>query len=401
MTLWLLARRSLRQHLLSTVVTSLSLALAGGLWMAVGALEEQAAEAFERTDSGFDAVLGPRSSELQLVLNSLFHLDSSPGTISREDFEDIRGNPLVRHAIPIAVGDNYRGFRLVGTTPELFADIEYRSGQAYRVAPGGRIFDPQRKEAVAGSFAARRLGLSLGDEFHPYHGLSQDEGSRHQDVYVVVGILEPTNTPSDRALWIPLAGMQRMEGHDQALATDVSAVLLDLKSPQAGLQLRTLYNRQGDRLTLAWPIGAIVARLFDRFGHFALALERISQLVALVAVGSILASVYNSMNARLRDLAILRALGARRRTLLSAIVLETTSLAALGMALAFLFYLALFWVVAAALRSEVGVVLSPFELHGVHLQAPLSAIAASAVAGLLPALKAYRAEVARHLAPQA
>ena len=399
MTLLLLVRRSLRQHLLSTVITSLSIAMAGGLWMAVWTIKDQARATLTGTDSGFDAVLGPRSSSLQLVLNSLFHLDTSPGTLSHQDYLDIRDHPLVRTAIPIAVGDSYRGFRLVGVTTNLFTDVEYRPGETYRIRPGGHLLDPEFKQALVGSFAARRLGLVPGDEFHPYHGLSRNEADQHEDKYVVAGILEPTNTPADRVIWIPLAGMQRMEGHDMARSTDVSAVLIQLRTPQAGFQLDMLYNRQGNRLTLAWPVGEIMARLFARFVWFARALELVSLLVALVATGSVLVGVYNSMHARRRDLAILRALGARRRTLLTAVLLETVAIAALGMTIAFPAYLALFAAVATTLRAEVGVVLSPFQPHIIHLWAPLLMIASGALAGLLPALKAYRTEVARILVP--
>jgi len=243
-TIWLIVRRSLRQHLLSTVITSLSIALAGGLWLSVWAIKDQANATFTGVDSGFDAVLGARGSKLQLVLNAIFHVETSPGNLAWEDFEDIRSNPSVAAAIPIAVGDNYLGYRLVGVSTNLFSDIEYQPGQRFEVFGGGRIFDPGLREAVVGSFVARKLGLRVGDKFHPYHGLTFDEKSRHQETYVVTGVLKPSNTPSDRVIWIPLAGLQRMSGHDPKTATDLSAVLVKLRSAQAGFRLDMLYNKQ-------------------------------------------------------------------------------------------------------------------------------------------------------------
>src|SRR5580698_8126059 len=117
MTLWLVVLRSLRQHALSTIITALSIALGGGLLMSVWSVKEQARATFTGVNEGFDAVLGARGSKLQLVLNSIFHLESSPGNLAWADYEDIARNPSVEFAVPIAVGDNYHGYRLVGTTP--------------------------------------------------------------------------------------------------------------------------------------------------------------------------------------------------------------------------------------------------------------------------------------------
>jgi putative ABC transport system permease protein len=151
----------------------------------------------------------------------------------------------VQLAVPIAMGDNYRGYRVVGTSLELFTRSEYAPGRRYAVAGGGRLFDPTLREAVIGSFAARKLKLKVGDKFHPYHGLNFDEKEEHAETYVVVGVLEPSNTPADRVLWIPLAGVQHMSGHAEETADDLSAVLVKLRSPLAGRTLELLYNRQG------------------------------------------------------------------------------------------------------------------------------------------------------------
>ncbi len=399
MTLWLIVRRSLRQHLLSTCITSVSIALAGGLWLSVWTVKDQANATFTGVDSGFDAVLGARGSKLQLVLNAIFHVEASPGNLAWEDFKEIERNPSVAAAIPIAVGDNYRGYRLVGVSTNLFTDIEYRPGKQYEVFGGGRLFDPGRREAVVGSFVAQSLGLRVGDQFHPYHGLIFDEKSQHQETYVVVGVLRPTNTPSDRVIWIPLAGLQRMSGHDPKTATDLSAVLVKLRSAQAGFRLDLLYNKQGDRLTLAWPIGQIMAQLFAKIGWFDRVLELISYLVALVAVGSVLASIYNSMNERRRDIAILRALGARRGTIFGIILGEALAIGTFGMLLAYGVYFVIFSAVAAVIRTEMGVVLDPWQAHPVMLWAPVLLIGLSGLAGIVPAVKAYRTNVAENLLP--
>ncbi len=267
--LFLIVRRSLRQHAVSTVVTALAIALAAGLVMSVFAIQKQTYAAFTGGDVGFDAVLGARGSQLQLVLNTVFHLETSPGNIPYSMYREIAANPQVELAIPYAVGDNYKGFRIVGTSEEIFTRFEYRRGQKFEVQPGGRYFNPNAKEAVIGSFTARETNLKVGDVFQPYHGLIYDEKNRHNDDYTVVGILEPTNSPSDRVVWIPLEGIYRMSGHvlrgtgenykakeGEAIpdeAKEVSAVLLKFKSTQAGMNFDQLINRQGKAATLAYP----------------------------------------------------------------------------------------------------------------------------------------------------
>lgn len=399
MTLWRIVFKSLRQHLLSTLVTALSIALAGGLLMSVWTVKEQSQAAFTGVTAGFDAVLGARGSKLQLVLNAIFHLEESPGNLPWPDFLDIQKNPNVQVAIPIAVGDNYLGYRLVGVTTNLFTEVEYEPGRRYSVEPPGRAFDPTLREAVVGNFVANRLRLKRGDQFHPFHGLNFDAKNKHAETYVVVGIMEPSNTPADRVIWIPLEGLQRMTGHDPKAATEISAVLVKLKTPIVGRQLDLLYNKQGNRLTFAWPIAQIISQLFDKIAWFDRVLALVAYLVALVATGSILASIYNSMNERRRDIAILRALGARRRTIFCTIVLEAACIAALGMLIAFAVYGAIIAVAASIIRAQTGVVLDPFTANAMMLWTPLTMIGLSALAGIVPAIKAYRTNVAENLTP--
>jgi putative ABC transport system permease protein len=399
MTLPLILYRSLRQHALSTLVTAGSIALAVGLLMVVWMVKDQSQRAFVETSTGFDAVLGARGSRLQLVLNAIFHLEASPGNIAAADFEQIRRHPAVKAAIPLAVGDNYRGYRIVGTSENLFTQVEYARGRRYAVQPGGRVFAGTAHEALVGSFVAERLGLRVGDTFQPYHGLVFDPSHQHEEIYTVVGILEPTNTPADRVLWIPLAGIQNMKGHDPKFATDLSAVLLQLRTPQAGFMLDMMYNRQGNRLTFAYPVGAIIADLFGKIGWFDRVLALVAYLVAFVAAGSVLASIYASMSARRRDLAILRALGARRHTIFTAVVAEAAVIGALGALAGFVVYGALLAGVARIIRAQTGVAIDVLAMHPVLWIAPLAMIALCALGGIIPALKAYRVPVAETLAP--
>jgi putative ABC transport system permease protein len=400
MSLPLIVWRSLRQHALSTLITSLSIALGAGLLMSVWVLKKQSQSTLAAVNTGFDAVLGARGSKLQLVLNSIFHLDASTGNIRWEDFEAIRSHPSVALAVPIATGDNYHGWRIVGTLPDMFEHTELdSSGRRFRLA-AGRWFEPDLREAVVGSFAARQLGLKVGDEFEPYHGLTFEDSHQHEETYVVVGVMEPSNTPADRAIWIPLEGVQWMSGHDPNAVTDLSAVLVKLKSGGlAGFQLDQLYNKQGERLTFAWPIGAVLSDLFGKLAWFDRVLEIVAALVVAVATASMLAAIYNSMNERRRDLAIMRALGARRWMLSAAVLCEAAAIAALGVILGFAACAAIVAGAASVIRSQTGVVLDVFAWNPIFLAAPCAIVALGALAGLIPAIKAYRTNVAENLVP--
>lgn len=395
--IWNLIYRSLRQHVLSTFVTAASIALAAGLLLTVWVVKSQSQAVFAATNSGFDAVLGARGSKLQLVLNAVFHLESSPGNIAAADFEMIRHHPAVKTAVPIAVGDNYRGWRIVGTLPALF-ELEYRSGRKYAVAPGGRLFSLGVEEAVVGAYAASQLGWKVGATFHPSHGVAEG-GEVHEELYTVVGVLEPTGTPVDRVIWIPLEGVQTMSGHNPLAKTELSAVLLQLRAPTAGLMLNNQLNASGGRLTFAYPIGSIVAELFNKISWVDKVLTLLAWLVAAVASASVLVSIYNSMSARQRDIAILRALGARRRTVFGAVVGEAGVIGLLGAAAGFVVFAALAMFVAGIIRAQTGVLLEPLQWNPVFCWGPATLVGLSVLGGLVPACKAYRVPVAETIAP--
>lgn len=413
--IFLLVRRSLRQHAVSTVVTLVAVALASGLVMSVFSIQEQSYQAFTGGPAGFDAVLGARGSQLQLVLNTVFHLETSPGNIPWSLYETIQADPRVRLAIPYATGDNYFGYRIVGTTSQIFTDFEYREGRTFQVRPGGRFFDPGYAEAVIGSYVAQRTGLGVGDTFRPYHGLSFNPDIQHRDVYTVVGVLEPTNSPSDRVIWIPIEGIFRMDGHvlrgsgemytpegGQEIPDEhkeVSAVMLKLRTPSAGLMLEQAVNKQGNVATLAFPIGRVMAELFEKIGWMNRVLEVVAYLVVLVSAAAILASIYNTINERRREFAILRALGARRRTVFTVIVIESATIAGLGALLGFAVYAAVIAAATVAVRAQTGVVLDVFMFHPALVITPVGMTLVGALAGVAPAVKAYATDVADNLAP--
>ncbi len=227
--------------------------------------------------------------------------------------------------------------------------------------------------------------------------------------------MQTTNSPSDRVVWIPLEGIYRMKGHVlrgtgenfkakdgeeiPAEAKEVSAVMLKLKSLQAGMSLEQTINKQGKVATLAFPIGRTMAELFDKMGWINRVLELVAYLVVVVAAFSILASIYNSINERRREFAILRALGAKRITVFSVIILESTVIAFLGTLVGFVVYFVILFFTASIVQRETGVVLDVVKFDSVMIFTPLLMISVGAFAGLIPAFKAYRTDVSENLTP--
>lgn len=417
----LIVRRSLRRHAFATAVTIFAAALASGLVMAVFAIQSQSERAFKGGNVGFDAVLGARGSKLQLVLNSVFHLDESPGNIPWAVYTRLKIDPTIRLAIPYAVGDNYRGFRIVGTTPDLFDGYRYDNNQSLAFAGKGRAFDPDLREAVIGSFVAEQTGLRYGDHFHPSHGISFDDEDgdedhhAHDEEYVVVGVLEPTNSPIDRVVWIPIEGVFRMGGHvlrgegevfvpkhGEAIPDEhkeVSAIMLKFVTPTVGVELDNVINKEGKEFTLAWPIATVMTKFFEKFGWITRVLLLVAYLVVAVSACAILAAVYNTINERRREFAILRAIGARKSIVFSAIVVESATIAACGALVGFVFYGAIVLVAASIIRAQTGVVIDAWALHPALAYVPPGMIALGALAGIVPAIKAYATDVAANLNP--
>lgn len=415
--LWLLVRRSLWHHRVSTLVTSVSVGLATGLLMAVFVLADQSRATFAAGSFGFDAVLGARGSALQLVLNSVYHLETSPGNIPWALYKEVKTNRRygVAMALPYAVGDNYKGFRIVGTTEDLFTQYQLGPGKGLTFA-AGKGFEGVAHQGVLGSRVAAETGLKLGDIFRAYHGITYDETAAHDERYEVVGVLEPTGTPMDRVVWIPIDGIFRMSGHvlrgtgdefdgskhDGEIPDEhkeVSAVMIRFSDPTAGMRLSHLINRQGKVATLAWPVSKAVADLYDKMGWAVEVLRLVAYLVALVAAASVLASLYNTMNERRREFAIMRALGATRGFLVAAIVLEAATITAVGVVVGGLVYVVILGGASRVVWDRTGVVLEVFTRHPAMVWCPVGMILLGALAGLVPAYRAYATEVAKNLVP--
>ena len=395
--IFFLARKGFRQHFFASLVAAFSIALAGGLLLGTMKIQKQTQTSFANASGGFDAVLGARGSKLQLILNALFHLDASPGNLPWEQYELIKKTPGVEEAYPIAVGDNYLGYRLVGTDPELFFEHEWKKGEKYKLRRG-RVFSEMAKEALVGSFVADKLNLKIGDKFQPYHGLNFKEDTQHEDVYVVVGLLEATGTPSDKVIWVPIKGIQLMEGHDQEMAQSVSAVLLSLKGA-TGFNLEIRYNRQGNQATFAWPVAATLASFFDKMNWFRGVLEVIAYVIAAVGILMVASIMHSSLNMRKRDFAIMRSLGSGRLILTGVIFGHSLIISVLGALGSLLIMQGIGLITQGIIVEETGVLLDGMNLQLQDLWVIMAIIFSGLVGGLGAAVNAYRSELVDLLQP--
>ncbi|HEV3007021.1 MAG TPA: ABC transporter permease, partial [Pirellulales bacterium] len=221
MSLWKIAWRSMQQRALASWLTGLSMALGVALVVSVLVIHSVVSDTFRRTAQGFDLIVGAKGSGLQLVLNTVFHLskpiNNIPYSYYKEFTEDEhhRGKyaRYVKLAVPYCLGDSYEGYRVVGTTPQMFDEFEYANDRKYQFAQGRNFTQEGFFEGVIGSLVARNAHLKLGDTFNPTHGVSEEGLGHKHDAFTVVGILAPTGTPNDRALFVNMEGFYLLDKH--------------------------------------------------------------------------------------------------------------------------------------------------------------------------------------------
>jgi putative ABC transport system permease protein len=436
-----IAVRSLRQRRLSTLLTALGVALGVALVLFVFHVRDSAKRSFDSAGRGYDVVIGGiRTSSITSVLSTVFLLDAPTDRIPKDAYDDVKKDPRVRYAIPYAIGDVFRGHRVIGTTPEFFEAIEDAEGRALstHIQSGGRVFaGGDEFEAVLGATAAAASGLTLGATFTVSHGLEAG-GHAHKEKWTVVGLLDPTGTPNDRAVFITLGSFFHVEGHeehkkgeapamgeggDAAPSMDadadhdhdhgdadhdhdadhegtgvwaVSSIVVRLKVAPTRLQFIEDMNQRKD-LRAAIPQREI-SRLFDIVANVDGLFRWVAVLVVLTAALMVLVGLYNTIQGRRREIAILRALGARPAHIFEVVVIEAVLTALLGGVLGLV--LGHVGVAAAGpyLLETLGVLVGPEP--GVLDLVVLGALTAlGGLAGVLPAWRALSTPVAENLHP--
>jgi len=233
MNLFQLVLKNMRQRALGTCLTLLSVVLGVALAISVMILLREGDKLFGQSDYGFDVLIGAKGSPLQLTLNTIYHIDRSPGNIPYSLYEAMstKYRAEVRRAIPFAVGDSYKNHRIVGTSPRMFGGtedgsgfdpknaFEFRKDRKYALAEG-KSFHPAKFEAVVGWDVSTKTGLKMGDTFQATHGTPSPDAINvdiHDEQWTVVGVLERTNTASDRVIYIPILTFYTIAEHDDGI----------------------------------------------------------------------------------------------------------------------------------------------------------------------------------------
>jgi putative ABC transport system permease protein len=433
-----IARQSAWNRRSTLVWVVVSLALATALLWTLERLRHDIRSSFSQSVSGVDLIVGARSSPVQLMLFSVFHIGSVPQSMSMQSVEALAQHRSVSWVVPLSLGDSHRGYPVLGTTPAYFQHFAYGDKQPLALQQG-EVFAGTLDglyEAVIGSEVARKMGYALGQSITLGHGMDDhdhDHGHSHghshapaspaspshdDKPFKVVGILAPTGTPVDRTVHVSLQALEALHLEwvagaplpggqipaDQARKFNlepqaVTAALVGLKTRAAVFNVQRFVNAYEAEALMGVMPGVALGELWAVLGMGENALLAVSALVALVSVVSLMAVVLAGLNERRRELAVLRAVGAGPRHVLGLLTLEGVWVTCAG-------------VLLGVLLAQVGMALATPWLQqelGIRLQmsAPLptqwALLVAVLLAGLLaslgPAWRAYRLSLADGLSP--
>lgn len=410
--------RSMTARLFSTLTTILTVAVAVGLMLLLLSLRKAGEEAFSRGSGNMHLLVSRESSALVSVLNGIFYANAPQRPIDWAKYEQITSSYPLNWAIPTQLGDSYRGHPVMATTREFFTKFQPDQDRPWALR-AGRYFDAPF-EVVLGSSVARRTGLRLGEKIVLTHGIGQ-EGHEHPEFqYEVVGILEPTGSSHDRALFTDLESTWIIHAHDRRLVNNPNAsrttsadltpadrlitgiyiALPTRDGSQVTAVLQQVFDmmRRDTSITVAQP-GAETKKLFDIIRDMNLLFVGMAGVVMVSSGISIMLALYNSMEQRRRQIAVLRVLGCSRPRVSSLVLTESAMIGLLGAAAGIAAWAIGAQVAAAILKDLLGLVVTPRLDAATTLNVVMATIALASLAGIVPSIAAYRTPVARHLRP--
>ncbi len=391
-----LAWANLRSNSLSTALSVILLSIGVGMVSFIVVISGQLNDRFNRDIRGIDMVVGAKGSPLQLILSAVYQIDNPTGNIPMKEVARIQHHPLVKHTIPLAYGDSYNGYRIVGT------DTLYLSHFKAELAEGNHWKTDM--EVVLGSDVAQKLGLGVGQHFHGTHGLEQ-EGETHDEMeYQVVGILSQTGSVADRLILTSVSSVWNIHDHNEEedehdhhhehkteQPKEITALLVKFKSPMGMMQLPRFIN-QKTSMQAALP-SIEVNRLYNLMGIGFTTLQIIGWIIMVIAAVSVFISLLNSLKERKYELALMRSLGASPSKLFTLILQESLLLCLAGYA-------------AGIVIGRIGMmVISSFGENQFHFSLSLQTFSAvevwllpltlivGIVAAFIPAFQAYQTDI--------
>ena len=447
MNLATIAWKSIRQRGLASSLTALSVALGVMLMVAVLVIFGILQNTFNQRSINYDLIVGAKGDPLQLVLSTVYHISPPIENLPYRYYIDWKKDKRIESAIPLAMGDvtEQGSFPIVGTIPEFF-EIDYAPDRPFLIK-GTKFHKPF--DAYIGSRVAIENGWGLGAKLKLVHG-GADSGHVHNEEFTVVGLLAPTGTPHDKTVYVNLEGFYQIEGHDKPLGEGIkrerefygepqlspAELAAEIKKIEAKfgthdhaghdhaghdhLHELPMVQKQVTAILLrckGLTVGPLIAgelkkgyqaqavnpifpmqKLLDQFLRPAMELLVVLTVLIIVVSGiGIFVSIYNSMAARRREIAIMRALGAQRGTVFSIILAESIILCVGGGLLGLALGHGLVFIAAPIVERQTGLIVNPlaFEMNELVLLPALLLLAT--LVGILPGLTAYRTDVAESL----
>lgn len=427
-TLLLLASKSAWSRRGSLLLLLLSVITSTGLLLGIDLARQSAKASFSNAVAGTDLIVGAQTSPVSLLLYSVFRIGQATRNMPYSEFERLQTDARVKSALPIALGDSYRGYAVVGTQAAYFEEFMYGARQNLELAEGRAFQDyavgmPATVlfEAVLGAEVAKRLKHAVGDQIALSHGMQiqQNEPSHADKPFTVVGVLKPTGTPVDQSVHISLAGMEAIHvdwaagvpvpGADipAELVTkfnlqpkSLTAVLIGLNNRAGVFRVqRELENRPDAALSAILP-GVALSSLWQTVGVVERVLLFVAALVALVSALGLTSVMLVTLGQRRRELAVLRSTGAGPRTVFGLLCLESALIMWVGVVLGIL----VLGIASAALgpwvQAQFGLQLVPIHELGSGLMAVLVFAVFGSALGLVPAFQAYRNQLQDGLNPK-
>ncbi|EJG1657103.1 ABC transporter permease [Vibrio parahaemolyticus] len=402
-----LAWKSLMNRKATAVLTIMTVAISVILLLGVERIRTQAKDSFANTISGTDLIVGGRSGQVNLLLYSVFRIGNATNNIDWKSYQEFSQHRAVDWAIPISLGDSHKGFRVMGTNHSYFEHYKYGSKQPLTFSKGKEfngLF-----ETVLGSDVAKQLGYQIGSEIIIAHGISDVGFSRHDKLpFKVVGILAPTGTPVDKTVHVSLEAIEAIHVGWESGARlgptpdakvlrerdfqpkQITAMLVGLKSRIQTFALqRQINNYPKEPLSAIMP-GVALHELWGMMSVAEQALMAVSGFVVIAGLLGMLSSLLTSLQERRREMAILRAMGARPRHVFSLLISEASLLTAAGIVTGVLGLYAILALLQPLIQQHYGINLTLSTLSAYEWMLLSFVQCAGIVIGFIPAFRAYK-----------
>jgi len=432
MNLFLLAFKQIKSKPLSAILNIILFTSGIAIISLILLLRDSFQEQMDKNAGGIDLVVGAKGSPLQLILSGIYHVDYPTGNISYEEALNLAKNPLIKSVVPMALGDNYKGYRIVGT------DENYLTLYNGTIQEGRLWAEPL--QATLGARVARQTGLKINDTFSGAHGLIEGTGHTHgNSVYTVVGILGETGSVLDQLILTSIETVWEIHGlheehedehdhdehgehedhaehdhtgeghshdhdhdhdaphheeHEIKAPKEITTMLVSYANPMGAITLPRLINSTTN-MQAASP-ALEINRLYSLLGVGIETLNIIAAIIILISAFSIFISLLNSLKERKYELALLRVMGGSRRKIFSLVVIEGVSLSAIGYAAGFIVSRLGMWSLSSYAENQFHYNLQSWiNITDIYLLS--LSLLIGVLSAIIPAVKAMRMDISKTL----